>query len=57
MDIFDKCTDFTYAKEAMEGGFYPYFIPFSENEGTEVEYEDRRLIMCGSNQLYWLSLC
>jgi 8-amino-7-oxononanoate synthase len=55
MDIFDKCTDFTYAKEAMEGGFYPYFIPFSENEGTEVEYEDRRLIMCGSNNYLGLT--
>jgi 8-amino-7-oxononanoate synthase len=56
MDIFDKCTDFTYAKEAMEGGFYPYFIPFSENEGTEVEYEDRRLIMCGSNNYLGLTM-
>lgn len=55
MDIFDKCTDFTYAKEAMEGGFYPYFIPFSENEGTEVEFEGRRLIMCGSNNYLGLT--
>lgn len=55
MDIFDKCTDFTYAKEAMEGGFYPYFIPFSENEGTEVEYEGRKLIMCGSNNYLGLT--
>jgi 8-amino-7-oxononanoate synthase len=39
----------------MEGGFYPYFIPFSENEGTEVEYEDRRLIMCGSNNYLGLT--
>ena len=56
MDIFDKCTDFTYAKEAMEGGFYPYFIPFSENEGTEVEFEGRRLIMCGSNNYLGLTM-
>lgn len=55
MDIFDKCTDFTYAKEAMEGGFYPYFIPFAENEGTEVEYEGRRIIMCGSNNYLGLT--
>jgi 8-amino-7-oxononanoate synthase len=40
----------------MEGGFYPYFIPFSENEGTEVEYEDRRLIMCGSNNYLGLTM-
>ena len=55
MDIFEKCTDFTYAKEAMEGGFYPYFIPFSENEGTEVEYQGRRIIMCGSNNYLGLT--
>jgi 8-amino-7-oxononanoate synthase len=55
MDIFDKCTDFTYAKEAMQGGFYPYFIPFSENEGTEVEFEGRRIIMCGSNNYLGLT--
>jgi 8-amino-7-oxononanoate synthase len=55
MDIFDKCTDYTYAKEAMQGGFYPYFIPFSENEGTEVEYEGRRIIMCGSNNYLGLT--
>ena len=55
MDIFEKCTDYTYAKEAMEGGFYPYFIPFSENEGTEVEYEGRRIIMCGSNNYLGLT--
>ena len=36
MDIFEKCTNFTQAREAMEGGFYPYFIPLDENEGTEV---------------------
>ncbi len=55
MDIFDKCTDFTYAKEAMQGGFYPYFIPFAENEGTEVEFEGRRIIMCGSNNYLGLT--
>jgi len=55
MDIFKKCSEFTYAKEAIEGGFYPYFIPFSENEGTEVEFEGRRIIMCGSNNYLGLT--
>lgn len=55
MDIFEKCTNFTQAREAMEGGFYPYFIPLDENEGTEVEYEGNRLIMCGSNNYLGLT--
>lgn len=55
MDIFKKCQNYTQAKEAMEGGFYPYFIPLDENEGTEVEYEGKRLIMCGSNNYLGLT--
>ena len=55
MDIFEKCFNFTEAREAIEGGYYPYFIPLDENEGTEVEYEGRRLIMCGSNNYLGLT--
>ncbi|MBP6086888.1 MAG: pyridoxal phosphate-dependent aminotransferase family protein, partial [Pelolinea sp.] len=55
MDIFKKCFNFTEAREAIEGGYYPYFIPLDENEGTEVEYEGRRLIMCGSNNYLGLT--
>ena len=55
MDIFEKCRNYTQAKEAMEGGFYPYFIPLDENEGTEVEYQGNRLIMCGSNNYLGLT--
>jgi 8-amino-7-oxononanoate synthase len=55
MDIFDKCHNFTQAKDAMKGGFYPYFIPLDKNEGTEVEFEGKRLIMCGSNNYLGLT--
>jgi 8-amino-7-oxononanoate synthase len=55
MDLFDKCRQFTIAKEAIEGGFYPYFIPLTENEGTEAEYRGHRLIMCGSNNYLGLT--
>jgi 8-amino-7-oxononanoate synthase len=55
MDIFEKCSSYTYAKEAMEAGFYPYFIPMTENEGTEAEYKGHRLIMCGSNNYLGLT--
>ncbi len=55
MDIFEKCYDFTTAKEAIEAGFYPYFIPLTGNEGTESDYQGHRLIMCGSNNYLGLT--
>ena len=55
MDIFEKCRNYTQAKDAMAGGFYPYFIPLDENEGTEVEFEGKKLIMCGSNNYLGLT--
>jgi 8-amino-7-oxononanoate synthase len=55
MDIFQKCFDFTTAREAIAQGFYPYFIPLDENEGTEVVYQGKRLIMCGSNNYLGLT--
>lgn len=55
MDIFQKCSEFTAAKEAMKEGFYPYFIPLTESEGTVASYRGHRLIMCGSNNYLGLT--
>lgn len=55
MDLFEKCSSFTQAKQAMQDGYYPYFIPLTENEGTEVVYKGHRLIMCGSNNYLGLT--
>lgn len=55
MDLFEKCSNFNTAHEAMERGIYPYFIPLNENEGTEVVYQGKRLIMCGSNNYLGLT--
>lgn len=55
MEIFDKCYNFTRAKEAMAMGWYPYFIPLSDTEGTEVTIDGRRLIMIGSNNYLGLT--
>ena len=55
MDIFEKCSKFTAAKEAIAGGYYPYFIPLTENEGTEAVFQGHRLIMCGSNNYLGLT--
>lgn len=54
-DIFSKCFEWTLAKDAIEQGTYPYFIPLTENEGTEVVYRGHRMIMCGSNNYLGLT--
>ncbi len=56
MDIFQKCTQFTRADEVREAGLYPYFIPLSNNEGTEALIGDHRLIMIGSNNYLGLTV-
>jgi 8-amino-7-oxononanoate synthase len=55
MDIFQKCGEFTAAKDAMQAGFYPYFIPLAESEGTTATYKGHKLIMCGSNNYLGLT--
>ncbi len=55
MDIFRKCYQYSTVKEAKESGIYPYFIPLDENEGTEVIYNGRHIIMCGSNNYLGLT--
>ena len=55
MDIFEKCYQYTQAKDLIKDGSYPYFLPLDENEGTEVEFEGKRLIMCGSNNYLGLT--
>ena len=55
MDIFKKCKEYTDAKAVMAKGIYPYFLPLAENEGTEVVYEGKRIIMCGSNNYLGLT--
>jgi 8-amino-7-oxononanoate synthase len=56
MDLFQKCHKFTAAKEAMAAGYYPYFIPLSETEGTEVSVNGHRMIMIGSNNYLGLTV-
>lgn len=55
MDIFEKCYNFTYAKEFMASGYYPYFIAMQGNEGSEAIFQGRRMIMCGSNNYLGLT--
>jgi 8-amino-7-oxononanoate synthase len=55
MDIFEKCFNYTTAKEAIKAGYYPYFIAMSGNDGTVAEHNGNRLIMCGSNNYLGLT--
>jgi len=55
LDIFDKCWNFTRAKETQEQGIYPYFIPIEENNGPRVKMKGRETIMIGSNNYLGLT--
>lgn len=55
MDLFQKCREFTRAAEARAAGYYPYFIPLEDTEGTEVVINGKRMIMIGSNNYLGLT--
>lgn len=55
MDLFTKAFNYETVKQAKASGTYPYFIPLDRNEGSEVVYQDRRIIMCGSNNYLGLT--
>jgi 8-amino-7-oxononanoate synthase len=55
MDLFEKCRQYTTAKEVKAAGLYPYFIPLTDSEGSEVTVGDHRLIMIGSNNYLGLT--
>lgn len=55
MDLFEKCNEFTEHRLAQRAGIYPYFLPISENHGTEVTIKGKRLIMAGSNNYLGLT--
>lgn len=55
MDIFEKCGQYTAAKEAIKAGIYPYFIPMAGNDGATAVHKGHKLIMCGSNNYLGLT--
>ena len=54
-DLFDKIPGFTAAKEAMEMGIYPFFRALSDSEGTTATFEDKDVVMLGSNNYLGLT--
>lgn len=55
MDIFEKCFNFTKAKEAKAAGIYPYFKTFNSGQDNEVYMGEKRIIMLGSNNYLGLT--
>jgi 8-amino-7-oxononanoate synthase len=54
-DLFEKCIAYTAADELKATGFYPYFLPLEDTEGTEVVIGGHRLLMLGSNNYLGLT--
>lgn len=55
MDLFQKCSDYTAAKEVMAAGVYPYFHHLETRQDTEVVMEGQNIIMIGSNNYQGLT--
>lgn len=55
VDIFDKVSLFTEAKEAIELGIYPYFRALSDSEGVTAIFEGKEVVMLGSNNYLGLT--
>ena len=55
VQLFDKCRNFTKAREVQAAGLYPYFKPISESEDTVVTIEGKQRIMMGSNNYLGLT--
>jgi 8-amino-7-oxononanoate synthase len=54
-DIFEKCYNFTAAKEVIQAGVYPYFHALDSGQDTEVIINGKRTIMIGSNNYLGLT--
>ncbi|RMH68471.1 MAG: aminotransferase class I/II-fold pyridoxal phosphate-dependent enzyme [Gemmatimonadetes bacterium] len=56
MDAFIQARKFAAEKkDVVHAGIYPFFMPLSETEGTEVAVKGHRLIMIGSNNYLGLT--
>jgi len=55
LDLFDKCRNYTAAREAIKAGYYPYFKAIQSGAETSVEIDGRNFIMIGSNNYLGLT--
>jgi 8-amino-7-oxononanoate synthase len=54
-DIFQRTYTYEEARLARAAGSYPFFMPISESDATEVVVDGRRFIMLGSNNYLGLT--
>lgn len=54
-DLFQKCEEFTSAREVREAGLYPYFRAIESGPGSRVEVDGEEIIMVGSNNYLGLT--
>lgn len=55
VDLFDKCHQYTYAREVMAEGVFPFFQPIERSFDTEVVMGGERKLMLGSNNYLGLT--
>lgn len=55
MDLFQTCYDFTVPLFARAAGIYPFFVPLEGSEGPVVTYQDKEVVMMGSNNYLGLT--
>jgi len=55
LDLFDKCRNYTAAREAIKAGYYPYFKAIQSGAETSVEIDGKNFIMIGSNNYLGLT--
>ncbi len=55
VDLFEKCSRFTAAREMIGRGLYPYFQAIERSEDTEVWIQGERKVMVGSNNYLGLT--
>lgn len=53
--LFDKCKNYTKAREVQAAGLYPYFKPITKAEDTVVVIEGHEKVMMGSNNYLGLT--
>jgi len=55
MDIFEKCREYTRARDLQAAGLYAWFLPIQNSEGTEAVFDGNRVLMLGSNNYLGLT--
>ena len=54
-DLFDKCREFRYFREAQERGTYPFFQPIQAGESARTRVNDRDVVMLAANAYLGMS--